>query len=355
MTAPAVAADWRRYGPELRAYLADRAKATDLGETDVRDTLRYLGERDLLGVDAGCVRTGIVDIAELIELAAGECGSSAFSFWAHRMVIEYLRDVADDSVLGQLRQRLLAGTTVGSTAMAAALQEVAGLREVPVIATPEADGFRLAGTIRWASNLVPGAAVVLAARVADTDARLIAVAHIGDPGVSVAPAPKLLAMNATVSSAITLADVRVDRDHVVSEDLRGFVARVRPVLLLLQTAFCVGLATRALDEARAGVFGTAAVLTPDIDELTARLADVVDRSRRAQQDLSSADAREVTQLRFDVAQVAMAAARLEATIRGGMGYATSNATNRRLREAAFLPVQSPSETQLRWELARSSG
>jgi hypothetical protein len=39
-----------------------------------------------------------------------------------------------------------------------------------------------------------------------------------------------------------------------------------------------------------------------------------------------------------------------AALTGGRGYLTASATNRRLREAAFLPVQSPSEVQLLREL-----
>ena len=37
---------------------------------------------------------------------------------------------------------------------------------------------------------------------------------------------------------------------------------------------------------------------------------------------------------------------------GGKGYASGTAASRRYREAAFIPVQSPSEAQLRWELGR---
>jgi hypothetical protein len=35
---------------------------------------------------------------------------------------------------------------------------------------------------------------------------------------------------------------------------------------------------------------------------------------------------------------------------GGRGYAMSSPTARRAREAAFLPVQSPTEGHLRWVL-----
>jgi alkylation response protein AidB-like acyl-CoA dehydrogenase len=50
------------------------------------------------------------------------------------------------------------------------------------------------------------------------------------------------------------------------------------------------------------------------------------------------------------ADVVSAAAALEIRTAGGKGYARRTDASRRFREAAFIPVQSPSEAQLRWEL-----
>ena len=62
---------------------------------------------------------------------------------------------------------------------------------------------------------------------------------------------------------------------------------------------------------------------------------------------------ELIRLRLDASHVAVASTRREATLRGGAGYAIGHPTNRRFCETAFLPIQSPSEGQLRWELAQS--
>ncbi len=43
---------------------------------------------------------------------------------------------------------------------------------------------------------------------------------------------------------------------------------------------------------------------------------------------------------------------LEIRTADGKGYASRTPTSRRYREAAFIPVQSQSEAQLRWELGR---
>jgi len=56
--------------------------------------------------------------------------------------------------------------------------------------------------------------------------------------------------------------------------------------------------------------------------------------------------------RLEGSDIAVAATRLEAMLCGGAGYVASSATTRRFRESAFLPIQSPSEGQLRWELEK---
>lgn len=60
---------------------------------------------------------------------------------------------------------------------------------------------------------------------------------------------------------------------------------------------------------------------------------------------------ELLAMRLAAAEIATGAAALEAKTAGGKGYTSSSGTSRRYREAAFIPVQSPSESQLRWELA----
>ncbi|HEU5316227.1 MAG TPA: acyl-CoA dehydrogenase, partial [Chloroflexota bacterium] len=64
--------------------------------------------------------------------------------------------------------------------------------------------------------------------------------------------------------------------------------------------------------------------------------------------------RDIVRARLECAQLATAAVALEAKVAGGRGYVRTCDNARRLREAAFLPVQAPTEGQLRWELSRSA-
>jgi len=332
--------------PPVPAEVTDRfrecAKDVDQGSGDLRDGLRWLGARGLLG-------RGLDARIALIEAIAGECMSSAFSLWAQGMVIEYLvRGGVDDARVDSLRQ----GETVGVTAMAPALRDVAGIEPVPVIGTRlPGGGVRLDGPIRWASNLFPDAVVVSPVRFED-GGRAIVHFRLSAAGVQVRTSPKLLALDGTASSSVSLEGVHVPPGDVLTTDLTGFVQAVRPAFLLTQTAFCAGLAARAAAGAEQHCTGLNAELRPDIDDVCARVVSVRGRLHAWASAPDEPGPADLLRLRLEASAAATDATRLEATTRGGAGYVASSDVSRRLREAAFLPIQSPTEGQLRWELSR---
>ena len=319
--------------------------------------------------ELGVFRLRLGAYAELLAAVASECLSSAFSLWAHRMVLEYLRASGG---FGELIADLESGRRAGSIAMASAMQELAGVGAVPTRAVPEGDGYRVHGRIAWASNVAPGSVIVFPARVADTpepaadedDAgeRAILTAIAGSDGLTSREVQDLLALGATRSAMLTFEGMRVERSGVVAASLAACAAR-RSTHLLLQSAFCLGLAERCLREGGAQFGGPGAVLggahaklAAQLERLQPQLAAYV-----AAQDGAPGPGgtpgpggaptpQDVTLLRYEAARLALAAARLESTLVGGRGYVTTSGTNRRLREASFLPVQSPSEVQLLQEL-----
>ncbi|GAY08886.1 acyl-CoA dehydrogenase family protein [Pseudonocardia sp. N23] len=332
--------------PPVPAEVTDRfrecAKDVDQGRGDLRDGLRWLGSRGLLG-------GGLDTRVALIEAIAGECMSSAFSLWAQGMVIDYLdRGGVDDALAGSLRL----GETVGVTAMAPALRDVAGIEPVPVVGTWLPDGgVRLDGPIRWASNLFPGALVVSPVRF-DDGGRAIVRFRLSAEGVHVKASPRLLALDSTASSSVTLEGVHIPAGDVLTTDLTGFVTAVRPAFLLTQTAFCAGLAARAAAGAEQHSTGLNAELRPDIDDVLAGVVSVRSRLHTWASAPGEAGPADLLRLRLEASAAATDATRLEATTRGGAGYVATSDVSRRLREAAFLPIQSPTEGQLRWELSR---
>lgn len=361
---PAAAAPAAVGLPEVRdladvaTQVAVRVREVDTSRADPRDTLRLLHERGLLDLGVSALLEGRTDPDEVRRMGAVldglavECLTSAFITWAHRMTIEYLargrRTPGNDAVLAGLRR----GKLIGVTAMATGMKALAGLEQLGVTGRIVDGRLLVSGRIPWASNLVPGAIIVLPVAV-DDGRRLVVRITRDDPGVTIRPATGLLALDATASGMTQLQDVVVEDDAVLSEDFAAFAAQFRPTFLILQAALAIGVARRCAQEA------AGRLERPGLEGLSERVAEVSQRVTELERrwlalplvSTSAAELRELLAVRLDASVLVGDAARVESAVAGGAGYVAASPTARRLRESTFFPVQSPSEAQLRSELA----
>lgn len=348
---PALAAD-------LRASVDEHASDVDAGRVDLRPALSTLAERSVLGWGAPANADGrLPSLAAVVGVLAGGCLSTAFATWAHRAVIEYLATSDNRHLREEVLPTLTAGERIGATAMATAFQADLGLRDLEVRARRDGAGIVLDGRVTWASNLYPHGSLIVLPAVADDGTRLVVAVPTPTEGLRLAPYPSLLALQATASTSVVLDGVRIDDHWVVSERFPQFLAAVRPTFLLVQAAFCVGLAEEALARTRDRLAGPSEEFAGDVADLSDKHADVVERLVVHADQVGGPRPPapvDVTRVRLDAARLALDAVQLEAKVAGGAGYLASSATARRVREAAFLPIQSPTEAQLRWELSRSA-
>ncbi|WP_182262844.1 acyl-CoA dehydrogenase family protein [Rhodococcus sp. UFZ-B548] len=323
-----------------------RAEALDRGEADTRADITSVGNAGLLELGA----TDLCQIVTVLEEISGRSLAAGFSLWAQRMAIEYIARAPL-----QVRQRylsdLVSGTKIGVTAMAAGLKQVAGLGKVPLIATASEVGISVTGPISWASNVFDSSLIVFPARSEDGQT-YIAVVQSDSAGITIHTPPDLLALGGTASTSITFNDVRIREADILSKNLSRFVLSIRPAFLILQTSFCSGITRTALSESAELLTGLGAQFVDDYKLLAARYDTLRSDLYRYAGEPDSAKVRDLVAMRLEGSNLAVAASRLEAMLRGGAGYAATSATSRRFREAAFLPIQSPSEGQLRWELAK---
>ncbi|HVT66296.1 MAG TPA: acyl-CoA dehydrogenase family protein [Trebonia sp.] len=326
----------------VRDYFGRRAAAVDQGEADVRDGLRFLAGLGLLGHPE--LRVSF----ELIRVVARSCLASAFSIWAHTMVVDCLAAAASAAMVrlaGQLRGAAL----VGSTAMAPAVKYMAGLGELPVHFRRDGEELVLQGRIPWASNLYDRNLVVVLSARDEAGGRVIVAVTGDDPALELGRPARLLAMSGTASSDLRLDGVRVPPEAVISTDFPGYMKAMKPRLLVLQTAFCLGLADASLDAASCLLDAAMERYRDDHAELAGRLRDLEARASRLVGALAPVP--DAVETRLRAAQLAGDAVQLELRVAGGRGFTADSPTARRYREAAFLPVQTPTEAQLQWELS----
>jgi alkylation response protein AidB-like acyl-CoA dehydrogenase len=346
---------------QIDAFFEPRAPAVDAGQASVQEGIAFLHRHHFRvweGWDepAASPNDDLVRVAETIATVAWSDMSSAFSLWCHRMVLDYLACAAPGSwVRRGLMQPLLRAEWLGSTALASAVAHHVAGTPLPISARRDGNRLRLNGRIFWASNLFVPDFVLITATAGPDDARPLIVALPGDaPGLRVEPNPSLLALQATGSSSLTLVDVPLEPEAIVTDDFRGFFQRIRSTFLLLQSSFCWGLAGRALCQTHTRLHGVNEIFMPDLADLdgeATRLADAIRSGTRDRR--RPLPVPEALQIRLDSARLATAAVALEAKTMGGGGYVVTTPTARRLREAAFLPIQTPTEGQLRWEIAHN--
>lgn len=337
--------------------VAANAAAIDAGTATPVAHLRALAAAGLLDQGIDDLLTGSprsLDLrpsATTIASLAEECLSTAFGTWAHRVVEDYLargrRTPATEATLARLRT----ADAVGSTGMAQALKALAGIGELGIEAVKDGDEYVLSGSVVWISNLVDDAILVLPARTADGGGIVVWTPYPA-PGLTSRHVTGLLALDATASGSLTIDGLRIPADQVLTTDLASFVRAVKPTFLVLQTSFAAGLIRRSwaeiersLDRAENAAFGA------DAAEVASVVEDFLGRWLLAASDVGAPSIVELIQLRLDACHLAQRVTRLELTLAGGRGYVATSAANRRFREAAFLPVQSPSEGHLKWELS----
>ncbi|GAA1491202.1 acyl-CoA dehydrogenase family protein [Brachybacterium sacelli] len=329
------------------------ARAVDREAADPWDTLRALGQHGLLSAPLPLQ-------VELVHALARRCTATAFSLWGHRSGLEYHAVTGTPPPAGSET-----GTPALASGMAPAYKEEAGLGEIPLVATDQADGsLAVSGVLPWCSNLRPGSWIVLPVRWEDGRRAIVRVARDA-AGVSVKPLVGLAALDGTSSGVLRLEQVAVAPHDVLTEDVPAFRDRARAAFLLIQSGMCPGLAGAALDAAEAAADPVARrvlgaeieagredweTLREDLVRAVEEAADAADAAGPAV-DAPGASRRQLVTVRLETALLAGRATRLEQKTVGGRGYALASDTSRRAREAAFLPVQSPTEIHLRHLLA----
>jgi alkylation response protein AidB-like acyl-CoA dehydrogenase len=336
----------------------------------VRDGLRWLHTPSGALAPGSPATRDACAIARTLATAAWSDMSLAFSLWCHRMVIEYFRAANGDedsdhdgfppggtrvAEQGEWLARLERADAVGSSGLAAAMAHYVGGAPLPIRAALRArERFELTGHLRWASNLFPDEFVLITAADAGPNGKVIVILPAGRAGLEVETCPVLLDLQATASSSVKLTATLVEPTEILATDFDRFVRTVRPAFLLYQASFCWGLAARALCEANALIGkGTNEVFASELRANNSECDRVEERIiENLAAPVTTGAGPEIVEPRLSAARLAGAASRLECKLAGGAGYTSCSATARRFREAAFLPIQSPTEGQLLWELSR---
>ena len=310
-----------------------------------------VGVAEELGGHGGDVTDGVEAIAAVSErsLAAG------FVLWGHRTYIEYLLQSPNAALREKLLPDLLAGHVAGATGLSNAMKFLSGLEELQVTARTDADELRTRRKAALGDQLrSPGFHVAAAVAHEDGHGTFVASLAHDDPGLERSADLDLMALRATNTAAVAISGVRIDAGRIIHPDANAWLPEVRPAFLGLQCGMSIGLARRALTEARGSLGVGRETLAEPVADLAAALAEQ-ERSLREglRTDIFRSKPATLFRIRIALADIVAQAVGLELQGTGGRAYLTAPGAGfgRRWREAAFIPVVTPSLIQLKTALA----
>jgi alkylation response protein AidB-like acyl-CoA dehydrogenase len=340
--------EWlRAHADELdqSAQLADAVTPALAGEGLLR-----IGVPLQHGGAGGDVRDSIDAIARVAEKSV----TAAFVFWGQRTFIEYLLQSPNAPLRERLLPDLQSGALAGATGLSNAMKFLSGIEQLQITASGDGGRWRLDGGLAWVTNLRKGG-FVAAAAVACGDGAPPAVLALSSamPGVQRSADLELIALRGSNTASVKLAAVGATAEDVISADAPAWLPRVRPAFLGMQCGLSIGLARASLTQgahhAGGGLLGSRiAALQQTLEERTAALLTGVREGSFV------AQAPELFRLRIAFAELVQQALLLELQAKGGRAYLEHEQDGfaRRWRESAFIPVITPSLTQLQAALAQ---
>jgi alkylation response protein AidB-like acyl-CoA dehydrogenase len=343
----------------VREHLVAAALAMNDGQGDAQRALQLLAEQRYLhhGVpqQLGGQGDSLWEAVQAIAEVSAECLTTAFLFWCQRVFIEYLLHTPNTALRDTLLPHMLAARRAGATGLSNAMKYLGGLEPLRTQAVWYGQEFELDGHLPWASNLQADRFVVAVAAQVDERQAIVAAVPAEAQGLERSETFQLLGLQSSETASLTLRSVRLPNQWLLSDDANGFLQKVRPRFLLLQCGLPMGIAQRALQEASAKMQGAKAILEQRVETACQQWHRLYRRTQRlAQQNRHGQSAlRRLFQTRIQWVELAVKAVQLELEAAGGAAYFRNSGTARRLREVTFLPVLTPSTTQLALQLQQS--
>ena len=302
----------------------------------------------------------IVAMAE----ASKVCGATGFMMWCQSVAGLYMQASGNPALAGERLARHVRGESLGGTGLSNPMKSFAKIEALLLKATPVEGGYRINGTLPWVSNLAAdhyfGAIAAVSTADESASREIMFMLRCDAPGVTLKACPEFSGMEGTGTFSVHCKDLFVGTDDLVADPAKPFIARIRGGFVLLQCGMAAGIIQGAIASMWAveGQLGHVnqyledrpADLQAEFDALLARIMKLAETPFDASTDyfISVLDARS------HCAELSLRAANSALLHQGARGYLMQSEVQRRVREAQFVAIVTPTIKHLRKEMARLS-
>ncbi len=349
--------------------LKPRVTAIDLDGEYPEDFLRALGALGGFGgvvsPDYGGSGKGLVDTVTTMAQVGEVCLSTAFIVWCQTACARYLQLSDNAAIKAEFLPGLASGRQLGGTGLSNTFKSCCEIERFLLSAKRVDGGYEINGTLPWVSNLGLDHIFVTGCPV-DGDGRLLFFAiQCNQPGFKLVEGVHFTALEGTRTLACQFRKVRIDDSRVLAhpEQSAEYLARIQPGMILAQLGMGLGLVRdciRLVDNTRRTHQHINRFEADQGDDLREALNVAEAETFRLTRAIDAGPAPEdrpalltdVLRIRLAGGELSLRAAQAAMLHQGARGYLRTAAAQRRLREAYFVAIVTPSLKHLRRELAR---
>ena len=360
----------------IAKQLAPRVNKIDQDGEYPEDFLRALGQlggyRRVVGPAwGGTWEQGGAGLEETIAIMArvGEtCLSTAFAVWCQTACARYIQLCDNAALQDELLPGLASGQQLGGTGLSNTFKSCCEIERYLLSAKRVDGSYEINGTLPWVSNLGEDHVFVTGCPV-EGDGRLVFFAvRCDQPGFNLVQGAHFTALEGTRTFACQFRQVRIDDARVLAqpEQSADYLQRIQPGMVLAQLGMGIGLVQDCIQlidssgRTHQHINQYEDDQAQDLQEIlaaasseTRRLAAIADTlpTGTAQADLFT----DILRLRLAGGELSLRAAQAAMLHQGARGYLRNATAQRRLREAYFIAIVTPSLKHLRHQLAKRQG
>lgn len=292
-------------------------------------------------VEFGGADMSLADETEGMERLASACLVSTFVLSQRNGAVNRIVASTNHALKAELLPQLAShaiSATVGISHLTTSRQH---LNRPTVTATPEGNDYLFDGVVPW----VTAAALsdqILTGGTLDDGRQILAMIPVNQAGVTLAPPPRLLALNASQTGAVSLAKVRVPANHIVAGPVEGVMKQgAGGTGSVTTSALAVGMSAGVLQN-----FADEARQRPELQQIIAPLeserksisADIRTLLESAAGDEPAGLTSE--SIRHRANSLALRASQAYLAASKGAGFVAGHPAERAVREAMFFLVWS---------------
>ncbi len=325
------------------------------------EAMRALGGAGLFSAHlAGhAARPSIGTAVQRMAQVGETCMSTAFCTWCQDAAGWYLEQSDNHALRHALQPGLARGETMGGTGLSNPMKAFSGIEPLKLRGRRVPGGYDVSGVLPWVSNLGDGHLFGTVFEDADRPGhRIMAMFRCGHDGVEIRQNARFVALEGTGTYTVLFRHAFIADDRLLADPLGDMVRRIKAGFILLQTGMglgviraCIGLMHQA-DITHGHSNKYLARRPDDVSADLAALEAEVDRLAATPLEQAPEYLRAVLQARLRCSELALDAAQAALMHAGSRGYLEGSPVNRRIREAQFVAIITPSVRHLRQELHR---